>query len=98
MRDREGGDAQGLLRAGPGVVDDRLSDSLGFLGIRPCAAPVVGGVLHQVELQPHAGDGVIGAGNDEQLVLVELAVGDRDQGLVLGAVVPTQHPMGDTLG
>ena len=36
--------------------------------------------------------GRVGAGDDEELVFVELPVGHGDQGLVPAAVVPAQHP------
>ncbi len=51
-----------------------------------------------MKLQSHAGHGVIGRRHDEQAIVVEFAVGDGDQRLVLGAIVPAQHAVRCALG
>ena len=46
-----------------------------------------------MELQAHTRFGRVGARHDEELVLVELRIGNRDQRLVTTAVVPAQHTL-----
>lgn len=75
----------------------RFSHDPGFLGIRPRISAIVVRIGQMVEFQAHAGNGVVGAGYDEQPIVVELLVRNRDQRLMLTAVVPVEHPMREPL-
>ena len=74
LGNRKGRDAQRLFRICSSVANDRLGYRLCLLWVRSGGATIIGGFLQMAELQSHAGDGIIGTGHDEELVLVELAV------------------------
>ena len=75
------------------MPDHRFGDDPGLLGIRAGISTIVVRIGQIVEFQAHAGDGVVGAGYDEEPIVVELLVRDRDQRLMLAAIVPVEHPV-----
>jgi hypothetical protein len=88
----EGRDAEREFGVIARVRDDRLRHDPRLHHVSPRGTSVEHALRDAVEAQAHARFRRVGTGHDEQLVLVELAVADRDQRLVLAAVMPAQHP------
>lgn len=98
LADGEGGDAEGLVGVSAGVVHDGAADGLGFDAVGAGAAAVEDAVADDPELEAEGVVGGEGAWGDEEAVVVEFAVGDGDEGVVAGAVVPAEHGGGEAAG
>ena len=90
LRCAEGGYSQSQVRTVPRVLHHRLSDRFRFHPVGPAAASIVDRVRQVMEPQPQAFPVGIRAWKNDQAVFVELAVGQRNQGLVLAAIMPPQ--------
>ena len=76
---------------------DGLSDFLRFPTVRSSPASIVHAVRDEVEVYAQV-VAILRARDDEQPVIVERPIRDRDQRFVARSVVPTKHLRMDTCG
>src|ERR1700759_4217158 len=78
------------------MFDDRLCNGFCFQGISACFTTIINGIRQMVETQTEALFRA-GAWEDDELIFVELVIGQTDQRLVAAAIMPAEHPAGCAL-
>ena len=89
--DGERADTKAQMRRLARVFHYRAGNSLRFLFVRTRTAAVEHSLRHKVKTQTERRVALHGAGHDEQPLLIERLVGDRNQRMVPAPVMPLQH-------
>ena len=88
----ESGYAQGQVWALGRVFPNGSGHYFGLPGVGPAPAPVINRIRQVVIPETQGFPSAVRAGEHHQVVIVEFAIGNGDEGLVAAAVMPAQFP------